>query len=345
MTNHAAVMPALGTIEIREVPEPRPAPREAVVRIEAVGVCGSDTAYYRVGYIGDWKVDGSLILGHEASGTVVAVGSDVTGVTVGDRVAIEPGTPCRDCDDCLAGRYHLCPDFVFLATPPYDGALVQHLAIDERNLFVVPDSMSLEAAALCEPLSVGLWACRRAGLLPGDRVRVTGAGPVGILAAQVARAEGASDVVVSDISEERLAVAAGLGFRTEKAGEVPAGPGHEDADVLLECSGAPTALADGLWRLRNGGRAAMVGLPKQDVSLALSRLNVKEISISLVNRYAHTWPTAIALITSGRVDVESIITHRFDLTDTESALTLAADEPNSLKAIVYPNGIPAAAAR
>jgi L-iditol 2-dehydrogenase len=340
MANLAAVMPALGAIEVQEVPLPDPLPGQAVVRIEAVGICGSDTAYYRVGYIGDWKVEGPIILGHEASGTVVATGAGVTNVTAGDRVAIEPGTPCRNCEECLAGRYHLCPDFIFLATPPYDGALVQNLAIDSRNLFPIPDSMSFEAAALCEPLSVGLWACRRAGLLPGDRVRVTGAGPVGILAAQVARAEGAADVVVSDISDFRLSVAEKLGFRTEKAGEVPEGPGHEDADVLLECSGAPGALAQGLWRLRNAGRAAMVGLPKQDVALPLSRLNVKEISISLVNRYAHTWPTAIAFVASGRVDVESLVTHRFELADAEAALTLAADVPDSLKAVVYPNGIP-----
>ncbi|MGY1550779.1 NAD(P)-dependent alcohol dehydrogenase [Microbacterium sp. A588] len=341
MANLAAVMPALGTIRVQEVPVPEPSAGEAIVRIEAVGICGSDTAYYRVGYIGDWKVEGPIILGHEAAGTVVATGSEVTNVAVGDRVAIEPGTPCRNCEECLVGRYHLCPDFVFLATPPYDGALVQSLAIDSRNLFVIPDSMSFEAAALCEPLSVGLWACRRAGLLPGDRVRVTGAGPVGILAAQVARAEGAADVVISDISDFRLALAAKLGFRTEKVGEIPEGPGHEDADVLLECSGAPGALAQGLWRLRNGGRAAMVGLPKEDVTLPLSRLNVKEISVSLVNRYAHTWPTAIALVSSGRVDVEPLVTHRFELADAESALTLAADVPDSMKAVVYPNGIPA----
>ena len=341
MANLAAVMPALGTIRVQEVPVPEPSAGEAIVRIEAVGICGSDTAYYRVGYIGDWKVEGPIILGHEAAGTVVATGSEVTNVAVGDRVAIEPGTPCRNCEECLVGRYHLCPDFVFLATPPYDGALVQSLAIDSRNLFVIPDSMSFEAAALCEPLSVGLWACRRAGLLPGDRVRVTGAGPVGILAAQVARAEGAADVVISDISDFRLALAEKLGFRTEKVGEIPEGPGHEDADVLLECSGAPGALAQGLWRLRNGGRAAMVGLPKEDVTLPLSRLNVKEISVSLVNRYAHTWPTAIALVSSGRVDVEPLVTHRFELADAESALTLAADVPDSMKAVVYPNGIPA----
>ncbi len=338
MPNLAAVMPEFGTIEVRDVPLSEPTGRDVVVNVKAVGVCGSDTAYYTVGYIGDWVVDGPIILGHETAGQVVAIGPDVESIAVGDRVAIEPGTPCRDCEDCLAGRYHLCADLEFLATPPYDGALVQNLVIDERNLFVIPDSMSYEAAALCEPLSVGIWACRRAGLQPGDRVRVTGAGPVGILAAQVARALGAADVVVSDISDFRLGIAADLGFQTEKAGEVEPGPGHEDADVLLECSGAPDALATGLWRLRNGGRAAMVGLPKQDVSLPLSRLNVKEITLSLVNRYAHTWPTAIALVASGRVDVGPLVTHRFALEETADALTLASRIPDSMKAIILPNG-------
>ncbi|WP_205631759.1 NAD(P)-dependent alcohol dehydrogenase [Microbacterium sediminis] len=336
MTNLAAVMTEIGRIDVRDVPDPVPGAREAVVRIEAVGVCGSDTAYFTAGRIGDWVVEGPMILGHETAGEVIAVGPDVTRVRVGDRVAIEPGTPCRDCEDCRAGRYHLCRDLAFLATPPYDGALVQRLAIDERNLFPVPDTMSFEEAAMCEPLSVGIWACRRAELAPGDRVRVTGAGPVGILAAQVARALGAADVVLSDVSDFRLEVARRLGFATERVGDVPDGPGHEDADVLLECSGAPGALASGLWRLRNGGRAAMVGLPKHDVELPLSRLNVKEVRLSLVHRYAHTWPTAIALISSGRVDAASIVTHRFPLAETATALTLGSHTPDSLKAIILP---------
>lgn len=336
MDNLAAVMTEIGRIDVRDVGEPSPGAREAIVRIEAVGVCGSDTAYFTTGRIGDWVVDGPLILGHETAGEVVAIGPEVTRVQVGDRVAIEPGTPCRDCADCRAGRYHLCPDLAFLATPPHDGALLQRLAIDERNLFPIPASMTFEEAAMCEPLSVGIWACRRAELAPGDRVRVTGAGPVGILAAQVARVLGAADVVLSDVSDFRLDVARRLGFAVERAGEVPEGPGHEDADVLLECSGAPGALAAGLWRLRNGGRAAMVGLPKQDVTLPLSRLNVKELRVSLVHRYAHTWPTAIALVASGRVDAASIITHRFALADTAEALTLAAHTPDSLKAIIRP---------
>ncbi|MGN6274247.1 MAG: NAD(P)-dependent alcohol dehydrogenase [Protaetiibacter sp.] len=332
MPNHAAVMPELGVIEIQAVAEPTPGPREAVVQIEAVGVCGSDTAYYTVGRIGDYVVDGPIILGHECSGKVIAVGAEVTQVEVGDRVAIEPGTPCRDCRDCMAGRYHLCPDLVFFATPPYDGSLVQRMAIDERQLFRMPDSMSYEEGALCEPLSVGIWACKRAGLEPGDRVLVTGAGPVGLLAAQVARAFGASSVTVTDIADFRLDMARELGFEVERVGDGTAA----DFDVLLECSGAPTALADALWRLRTNGRAAMVGMPKQDVSLALSRLNVNELTIGLVNRYAHTWPTAIELISSGRVDVSSLVTHRFPLDETADAIMLAKHVPDSVKAIIAP---------
>jgi L-iditol 2-dehydrogenase len=330
--NRAAVMPRLGAIELQDVDYPTPGPREAIVRVEAVGVCGSDAAYYRVGYIGDWVVDGPLILGHEAAGQVAAIGSEVTQVRVGDRVAIEPGQPCRDCRDCMAGRYHLCPDLRFLATPPYDGALVQFMAMDERNLFPIPDTMTFEQAALCEPLSVGIWACHRASLEAGDDVLVSGAGPVGILAAQVARALGARSVTITDVSEFRLGVARELGFGTEPSDA----PTDRDFDVLLECSGAPGVLASGLWRLRTNGRAAMVGMPKESVELPLSKLNVRELTIGLVNRYSHTWPTAIELVASGRVDVDAIITHHFGLADTEEAITLAAHVPDSLKAVIHP---------
>lgn len=333
MANRTALMPELSRIEIVERDIPPIDRRQALVQIESVGICGSDTTYFTAGYIGDWVVRGPIVLGHEVSGTVVAVGADVTGVGVGDRVAIEPGTPCRDCEDCMAGNYHLCSDLVFLATPPYDGALTQFMAFDERNLFPMPDGMTFDEGAMLEPLSVGIWACRRAGLQPGDRVLVSGAGPVGILAAQVARAFGASSVRLTDLSSYRLELAASLGFETELVGE---GDSAADFDVLLECSGAPTALADGLWRLRNGGRAAMVGMPKQDVELPLSRLNVRELSVALVNRYAHTWPTAMALVASGRVDATALVTHHFALEQTAEALMLAKTEPRSMKAVIHP---------
>ncbi len=332
MPNYAAVMPELGRIELQDVGDPTPGARQAVVQVEAVGVCGSDTAYYTVGYIGDYVVNGPIILGHEVAGQVVAVGADVTRVKVGDRVAIEPGEPCRDCRDCLAGRYHLCPDLTFLATPPYDGALVQRIALDERQLFPMPDSMSYEDGALCEPLSVGIWACNRARLESGDHVLVTGAGPVGIMAAQAARAFGAASVTLTDVSDWRLDFARNLGFEAEHVGKGT----RDDFDVLLECSGAPTALAEGLWRLRTNGRAAMVGMPKQSVELPLSKLNVNELTIGLVNRYAHTWSTAISLIASGRVDVSGMVTHRFGLHETAQALMNAQHVPDSMKAVIAP---------
>jgi L-iditol 2-dehydrogenase len=335
MDNQAAVMPELGTIEIQDVGYPTPGLREVVVEVQAVGVCGSDTAYFTVGYIGDWVVDGPMILGHEAAGRVHSVGADVTQVAVGDRVAIEPGTPCRDCRDCMAGRYHLCPDLRFLATPPYDGALVQYLAMDERNLFRIPDSMSFEEGALLEPLSVGIWACKRANLEPGDLVLVTGAGPVGLLAAQTARALGAGSVVLTDVSEFRLQLARDLGFEVERSDA----QSDREFDVLLECSGAPGVLAEGLRRLRTNGRAAMVGMPKKPVELPLSNLNVKELTIGLVNRYSHTWPTAIDLVASGRVDVKALVTHRFALAETADALTLAGRIPDSMKAVIAPQQV------
>ena len=333
MPNRAAVMTNLGHIEIQDRPDPSAAAHEAVVRIRAVGVCGSDTAYFTVGRIGDWVVDGPLVLGHEVSGEVVAVGDDVHDLRVGDRVAIEPGTPCRNCRECMAGRYHLCPDLAFLATPPYDGALVELMAVDARNLYRIPDSMTYEEAALLEPLSVGIWGCHRAGLKPGDDVLVTGAGPVGLLAGAVAKALGAASVTIIDPSEFRLGVARGMGLLTE----VDAA-GEDRFDVLMECSGARGVLADGLRRLRPGGRAAMIGMPKEElVGLPLSQLNVNELTLSLVNRYNHTWPLAIALVSSGRVDLSRLVTHHFSLKQTEDALLLGSRVTDSIKAVVHPD--------
>jgi L-iditol 2-dehydrogenase len=332
VTNRAAVMTKLEHIEIKELPEPEPGPMQAVVRIHAVGVCGSDTAYFKIGRIGDYVVDGPIVLGHEVAGEVAKIGSDVTNVAVGDRVAIEPGTPCRNCGECKAGRYHLCPDLVFLATPPYDGALMELMAIDARNLYPIPPEMTYEQGALLEPLSVGIWGCKRANLTAGDHVLVSGAGPVGLLAAAVARAFGAASVTVVDPSEFRRGIAGRMGFATEH----PDTAGERTFDVLLECSGAPGALAAGMARLAPAGRAAMIGMPKQDVALPLAALNPNEVTLSLVNRYNHTWPLAIELVSSGRIDVSELVTHHFPLADSADALTLAGRVTDSIKAVIHP---------
>jgi L-iditol 2-dehydrogenase len=331
--NRAAVMTDLSTMVIQERPDPEPGPQQAVVQVEAVGVCGSDTAYYKVGRIGDYIVDGPIILGHEVSGQVVQIGGDVRNVAVGDRVAIEPGTPCRNCRECMAGRYHLCPDLIFLATPPYDGALVQRMAIDSRNLYRIPDEMSYEEGALLEPLSVGIWGCKRANLQAGDDVLVTGAGPVGLLAAAAARAFGAGSVTITDLSEFRLGVARDMGFVAERADAA----GEDTFDVLLECSGAPGVLGSALRRLRPAGRASMIGMSKESaIALPLAQLNVNELTVSLVNRYNHTWPLAIELVSSGRVDLKRLVTHHFPLADSAEALTLGSRVPDSIKAVIHP---------
>jgi L-iditol 2-dehydrogenase len=333
VSNRAAVMTELGKIVVQDRPDPEPGPQEAVVRVEAVGVCGSDTAYYKVGRIGDYVVDGPIVLGHEASGQVVTVGSEVRNVAVGDRVAIEPGTPCRNCRECMAGRYHLCPDLVFLATPPYDGALMERMSIDARNLYPIPDDMTYEQGALLEPLSVGIWGCRRAGLQPGDDVLVTGAGPVGLLAGATALALGAGSVTITDVSPFRLDLARAMGLRAESSDA----PGEADFDVLLECSGAPGVLGSAMRRLRPAGRAAMIGMSKEEaIALPLSQLNPQELTLSLVNRYNHTWPTAIELVSSGRVDVKPLVTHHFPLDETEDALTLGGRVADSVKAVIHP---------
>lgn len=331
MINRAAVMTGIERMEIRERPMPVASGGQAIVRIEAVGVCGSDVSYFRHGRVADYVVNEDIVLGHEAAGQVVGTAPDVD-LPIGTRVAIEPGTPCRDCRECMAGRYHLCLSFVFFATPPDDGALVQYLAVDARQLFPIPDTMSYEQAALVEPLSVGLWACSRASLAPGDEVLVTGAGPVGILAAEAARALGARTVTVTDVSEFRLGVARDHGFATERSDAAAA----TEFDVLLECSGAPGVLASGLSRLREAGRAAVVGMAKEEIPLALSQLTPKELTISLVCRYQNTWPLGISLIATGRVSTSGLHTHSFPLAQTAEALGTGQSDPESLKVIVYP---------
>jgi L-iditol 2-dehydrogenase len=330
--NRAAVLTRPGEIMIEERPIPQPGPREVLVEITAVGVCGSDVHYYEHGRIGDFVVEAPLVLGHESAGRVVALGEGVTRHAVGDRVTLEPGVPCGHCRECRAGRYNLCPDVVFLATPPVDGAFTNHVAIHEDFAFALPDAMSDDAGALMEPLSVGIWACRKAGVTAGDHVLVTGAGPIGLLAMQVARASGAS-VTVSDMSEARLALAERTGADRTVRGDVSG----IEADSLLECSGHPAALAGGIAALRPAGTAVAVGMgPGATAEIPLALVQSREIWLTGTFRYANTYPTAIALVAGGRVDVEAIVTGHFPLEETEAALRAGRDDPASVKAVVHP---------
>jgi L-iditol 2-dehydrogenase len=336
-TNVVSVLdgPRKVRLERRDVPEP--GPDEVLVRVGAVGVCGSDVHYYEHGRIGEFVVREPLVLGHEASGVVVARGERATRHEVGQRVAMEPGVPCGRCAQCRAGRYNLCPHVRFFATPPVDGAFARYVTINEHFAYPVPDTLTDEQAALIEPLSVGLWAARRGGVRPGDTVLVTGAGPIGLLAVQAARVSGAARVVVTDLSPERRELA--LRMAADQAVDAASGAdglAGVQADVLLECSGAQAAVTSGMGAVRGGGMAVLVGMGADEVRLPTSALQVREVTVTGTFRYANTYPAAIALVAAGRVQLDPLITGKFGLNQVEQALTTGSNGEGAVKAMVYP---------
>ncbi|WP_136588140.1 NAD(P)-dependent alcohol dehydrogenase [Microbacterium hydrothermale] len=322
------------TIEEREVPAP--GPHEVLVEVAAVGVCGSDVHYYRHGRIGDFIVDRPIVLGHELSGRIVAVGEGVAGDRVGQRVAIEPQKPCHRCRQCLAGRYNLCPFMEFYATPPIDGAFAGYVTIESSFAHAVPDELSDEAAALLEPLSVAITTMRKAHIVPGSRVLIAGAGPIGIICAQAARAFGAAEIIVSDLVPERRERALGYGAtRVIDPAVTDVATAGLGVDAFIDASGAPRAVFSGIKAVGPAGYAVLVGLGNSEMTLPVEHIQNLEISVTGIFRYTDTWPAAIHLVATGQVDLDSLVTGRFDLEHVREALDSDLD-PDSLKSIVYP---------
>lgn len=340
MANHAAVLHAPHDVRIEERTIPRPGPREVLVEVKAVGVCGSDVHWYEHGRIGALVVRAPLVLGHEVSGIIVELGADVTKHTVGDRVALEPGIPCGACHECRAGRYNLCPDVRFFGTPPIDGAFANYVTIHEDFAFTLPAHLSFDAGALIEPLAVGIWACRKARLEGGDQVLITGAGPIGLLAMQTALALGAAEVTITDLNPRRLALARQTGAtRALDVSETPLTKAGVEADVLIECTGHPQVLLDGIRALRPASRAVIVGMgPSDEMLVPLSFIQRREIWLTGTFRYANTYPAAIALAAVGRVNLDAIVTGYYGLHETTQALEAGRHDAGSIKAMVLPNG-------
>lgn len=334
-------------IEIKEVDVPKLGPKEVLVKMMAVGVCGSDVHYYEHGKIGDFIVKEPLILGHECAGMVAAVGEDVTKFSVGDRVAVEPGVPCGKCEQCQKGQYNLCQDVEFLATPPIDGAFAQYIAHPEDFLFPIPDSLSYEQASLNEPFSVGIQACKRAGVQPGSTVVITGMGPVGLMAVVAAKAFGATRIIVTDLADIRLEEALKLGATetiniskedpVERIQEITNGKG---ADYAFETAGHPAALHSAVQSLAVGGSLSIVGLPQQEeIALNIPFIGNRELNIYGVFRYANTYPMGIEMLNNTDADLDSMFTDSYELKDTKAALERALNnKQGSLKVMVYPNG-------
>jgi L-iditol 2-dehydrogenase len=328
----AAVLVRPGLIEMEERPIPDPGPGDVLIRVSSVGVCGSDTHYYRHGRLGNFVVDGPLVLGHEAAGTIVGVGAGVDSSRIGERVSIEPQRPDPDSAETRSGHYNLCPHMRFFATPPVDGALCDYVTIGAGYAHRVPDSVSDDAAALCEPLSVGIAALRKAGLGGGSRVLITGAGPIGIALVQLARAYGATDIVVTDLDETRRAQAKQFGATavldptTEPIGDLR-------VDAFIDASGAPSAVVGGIRAVRPAGTIVLVGSGAETMELPTQLIQNRELVLTGIFRYANTWPTAIALVESGRVDLDAMVTAHFPLEKAADALD-SDRTPGSVKSVV-----------
>jgi len=321
----AAVLRAPRQLEMSEVPRPAMEPGDVLVRIACVGLCGSDVHFYEHGRVGDLTVERPLILGHEASGVIVDAAPDVDASVIGTRVAIEPQRPCRSCSQCRAGRYNLCPDMRFPSAPPEDGAFAEYLSIPADFAHPIPPHMSFEQAALVEPLSVGIAAVRKIGVVPGSRVLVAGAGPIGVLAAAAARAFGAAEVVVVDPLASRRAIALRHGA-TRAISPDEAGSLDGTMDGFVDASGVRAAIASGLRSLRGAGRAALVGMGSSSFEMDLFLLQSRELVVEGLFRYVETWPVAIHLIASGRVVVDELVSGRGGLADLADFMRRNGDE-------------------
>ncbi|MEU4016983.1 NAD(P)-dependent alcohol dehydrogenase [Microbacterium sp. NPDC028030] len=333
-TMRASVLVRAGELTVETRPVPVPLPDQVIVRVNAVGICGSDVHYFHEGRIGDFVVEEPLVLGHESGGVIVAVGEDVDPARVGERVSIEPQRPCRVCEFCRSGRYNLCPRIEFYATPPIDGAFAEYVAISNDFAYTVPDAVSDDAAALMEPLSVAIAAIQKAGVRPGSRVLITGAGPIGIVTAQTARAFGAAAIVISDPMAERREVA--LRFGATEAVDPASGPLGTGYDAFIDASGSPVAVKQGISALKPGGVAVLVGMGADEIALPVSTIQNRELVVTGIFRYANTWPTAIQLVASGAVDLDALVTGSFGIREVREALD-SASHPSTLKSIVRPD--------
>lgn len=323
-----------GVIIEKELPEPNIEDDEVLVKVKSVGICGSDVEYYKTGRIGEFIVEEPIILGHEAAGLVTKVGKDVDNLQVGDRVSLEPGIPCRKCKQCKIGRYNLCSDVDFMATPPSDGAFVEYVAHPADFAFKLPDLVSYDEGALIEPLSVGIHAAERANIQPGDKVAVLGAGPIGLVSLQAALVRGATEVMLTDVVDFRLEKASELG--ATRTVNVKGDLIESFFDKVIQTAGVASAYKQAIEIVARGGRVVQVGHPSTEKIFIDPNLPItREFEVVGSFRYANTYPVAISLLDSGKVQLKPIISKHFSFDDVEEALRYPKENPDKcIKAIV-----------
>lgn len=336
----ALVLEQQNELRLRDIELPdKLGPGMVRIKLHTVGICGSDVHYLTHGRIGPFVVEAPMVLGHEASGTVIELGEGVTNLSLGDRVCMEPGVPDPHSRASRLGLYNVDPAVSFWATPPVHGVLTSSVVHPANFTFKLPDNVSFAEGAMVEPFAVGMQAATKARITPGDTAVVIGAGPIGIMVALAALAGGCSRVVIADLAQPKLDIAAryqgiiAVNVRetslADRVRELTTGWG---ADVVFECSGSPRAWAGIVDLLRPAGTIVVVGLPVEAVAFDIASLSVKEATITSVFRYAHQYDRAIALMGSGRVDLKPLISETFAFENSVDAFYRAVEaRPSDVK--------------
>ena len=338
-----ALMTGIREIDMIEREIPCPKDDEVLVKVEYIGICGSDLHYYETGAIGDFKVEPPFVLGHEVAGIVAGCGKGVKNLKIGDKVALEPGKTCGQCYFCRNGLYNLCKDVVFFATPPVDGVFQEYVVHPEHLSFKLPSSMSTLEGAMIEPLSVGMHAARQGDAHVGQNVFVIGSGCIGLSSMLAAKACGASKVYLIDIVRSRLDKALELGANgiinsgkedvIKRVFELTNGSG---SDLIIDTSGIESAINQSIAFARTGSTIVLVGYPASgkanlDLSIALN----KEITFKTVFRYRHQYPLCISAVESGVINIKNMVTNIFDFNNVKEAMDKSLeDKINIVKAAI-----------
>ena len=338
-----AVMLGIGEMGFEERDIPQVKDDEVLVKLEYVGICGSDLHYYETGAIGDYVVEPPFVLGHEPGGTVVEVGKNVTHLKAGDRVALEPGKTCGHCEFCKTGRYNLCPDVVFFATPPVDGVFQEYVAHEADLCFKLPNNVSTLEGALIEPLAVGFHAAIQGDAHLGQKAVVMGAGCIGLVSMMALKARGVSEVYVVDIMEKRLQKALELGADgvingaeenvEQKIRQITDGRG---VDLVIETAGTEITTRQAISIAKKGSNIVLVGYSKSgEMTLPMSLVLDKELTFKTVFRYRHIYPMAIEAVAQGKVNLKGIVTDIFDLDDVQKAMDYSVNNKTDIvKAVI-----------
>lgn len=344
MKNRMMKMPEKGHLIEVECEMPVAAADQVVVKIEYCGICGSDMHFFQNGAIGTRKAPPDFVLGHESAGTVMEVGAGVHDLQVGDRVALEPGIPCGECEFCRTGKYNLCPDVHFMAAamPPTDGALREYFAYPAKWCFKLPDNVSTIEGAMIEPLAVGLHAAKRGGVELGKSVCIIGVGTIGFMTMLACKAMGASKIIISDALQNRLDMALEFGAdvainakEEDTEGKVMESTGGMGCDIVFEAAGSPFTLAATWKYVKRGGVIVNVGNAGGEVPYVFGELSRKEADIRSVWRYRHIYPTAIEAVSSGVINLKDIQPTIFPFEKSQEAFEFAFEQRSKvLKTII-----------